>query len=134
MLGWLRHHPWAIGWAVTIALMIGLGSWIGADVIRHNRAVSAFAAQLLDHPLPPDSQVVDHGTRFGILVGNGNHCDLGAWIELSTALTPEQVAVHYSDLNVTAVIETRRSDTGNVLVEAVQFAGGNPIGWDIRCQ
>ena len=105
-------------------------------MLINNRRFNEWKAQLLDHPEPSDSVVVDSGSRFGLLWGNGNHCDGEAWITLQSELSQGELTSHYADILVVQFEES------GILVEPGQTDGTWKIsaqgrigtaGLDLRC-
>jgi hypothetical protein len=68
---------------------------IGVTMHRNNQRFDAWSAQLLEHPVPPGATLTDSGRRFGLLWGNGNHCDREAWVQVRGDLSRDSLEQHY---------------------------------------
>ena len=99
--------------------------------------MNTWSSQLFDHPLPGDADPAgsDSGSRFGLLWGNGNHCDGEAWIEFASDLIPRDITHHYSDLR-NVEVQTLPNEPGEPKRYTYRVVITTPIGsagLDLRC-
>lgn len=102
-------------------------------MVRNNHELNEWKALLYEAPVPPGATVEDRGTEFGLLGGNGNHCDFLAWLVLRSDLSDESIETHYRESLdelefgwVTAESEA----AGRVRVELFD---SREAGLDLRC-
>jgi hypothetical protein len=112
---------------VVIPLVIALGTMAINNLRMNDWKDNVFATST-----PPGSTVVRRGTDYGLLHGQGNHCDKLAWLELRGA-SVSAVDEHYTRLLETddRWVKTLPADEGLVRVEVYQ--AGENAGWDPRC-
>lgn len=102
-------------------------------MVRNNRELNEWKALLSDAPAPPGATVEDRGTEFGLLEGNGNHCDFLAWVILRSDLSDETIETHYQQVldDLESGWVTAENDApGRVRVELFD---SREAGLDLRC-
>lgn len=91
---------------VSIMMPVMIVFLIGFAVIPHIYNLSRlqrFADPFYAYPLPPQTEEVGRFQEYGILSGNGNHCDFLAQRTLLTALSAEEIESYYLDVGFDAV-------------------------------
>lgn len=66
---------WSVGFFVLSILASFATGWPWI-AIYNNWKVSRYAASIRKLPLPPKSRILAESSRFGLLFGHGNHCDV----------------------------------------------------------
>jgi len=81
---------------LVLVLFVGLVAWLLYPMVRHNVLLARFERGVRAVPLPPGTSVVATTSRFGLLSGNGNHCDYLAVSLLSSTLPREGLQAHFA--------------------------------------
>ena len=81
---------------VVVTAVVVLVVLVGVSMLRHNTVFNEWKAPLVEHEAPPGMAMVESGSRFGLIWGNGNHCDAEAWVLLSGDLGSGEIRAHYS--------------------------------------
>jgi hypothetical protein len=101
-------------------------------MVLNNLRMDDWKHKVFATPNPAGSVIVRRGTDYGLLRGQGNHCDKLAWIELRGA-PADAIDAHYTRLLETddRWVKVLPHGDGRTRVEVFQH-GGN-AGWDPRC-
>lgn len=126
-----RGCLWVATGAITLAVA-ALFVTFGLPMLAHDRQMDEWRQLLDDAPLPAGAEVIDRGSEFGLLGGNGNHCDLLAWVELRTDASPAEVAAHFEDVIIRDAGSVSATPAGPGTVRVELFNSIEP-GRDIRC-
>ena len=102
-------------------------------MVVNNVRLSEWKGDLYELAPPPGSWVIAMGTDFGLLRGNGNHCDRRAWVLLRTASTAGEVEGHYGRPLETASVSMSVKPVAQGEVRVEMFEHGDSAGWDPRC-
>jgi hypothetical protein len=91
----------AVKWLTIVMLLIGsiillpkIGNWI---------TLYRFSQPFFSYPLPPQTTVIAQHSQYGVLSGNGNHCDYSASMTLQTALTDQEILDYYANVSFPTV-------------------------------
>lgn len=132
-----RHISWPL--AVVAILALAIATLVIAEIVtinRNNDRLDAWASQLFEHPLPDDAHAagLDRGTRFGLLWGNGNHCDAEAWMEIATDLNMSAIERHYKSLDNAEIRQRLDDRTGRHYIYRIVIRTRiGTAGLDLRC-
>jgi hypothetical protein len=123
-----------VGVAVLLLVVAAPVLVFAPPMVRNNRELNEWKATLYDVPVPSGAMVEDRGTEFGLLGGNGNHCDFLAWLMLRTEASAHTIETHYQRAldNLEFGWVTAEQD-GSGLVR-VELFDSRESGWDLRCQ
>lgn len=118
-----------LGVVIGVGLITGVvfALVVGVTMFRNDRTFDDWAIRFTENP-PPGLTVVDSGGRFGLLVGQGNHCDGEAWVVLQGSSSTPTIVDHYENL---AGITVEATGTGRWRVAISDRLG--PAGLDPRC-
>lgn len=117
--------------AVTVTMVV--------NTVRMER----WADRFYEISAPGGDEILESGSEYGLLEGNGNHCDRRAWIVLRTDLDPSAVESHYdhpldsasqsegSPTGRDDFVTATRLDADRVRVQRFEFGGA--AGLDLRC-
>jgi hypothetical protein len=94
--------------AIVLLPVLGCLAPFAILTIPSNIAAWRFEQTIYDYPLPPSTEVVSRTTRFGLLEGNGNHCDISPTQLLRTPLTVSEVKAHYNSPALIVALEEIR--------------------------
>ena len=119
--------------AVPIVVLVLLSVIVGGTMVVNNLRLSEWKDDLYNLAPPPDARVVAKGTDFGLLGGNGNHCDRRAWVLLSTAANADEVERHYTGRLETESVWISVTTVERSEVRVEMFEPGDSAGWDPRC-
>jgi hypothetical protein len=133
-------------------LLVGCGSVVWRTMTANNRLVQEWVDALSRYPAPPESELLAWGkSEFGLLEGNGNHCDIRITLDVLTRLSASEVKQYYLDSGLAErLAPTRRgligvrvwvsgdpwTDGRSVIrVELLRHSGnmGDGCGFDPRC-
>ncbi len=127
------------GCLVSIAVLLAVlavPAWlITSSMVRNNHRLNDWEDALYGVSIPRGSSLLDRGSDFGFLGGNGRHCDFRVWLTLRTDSPLSAVQDHYDqaleDLRpeVPRAFATTES-VGRVRVELYDLRSA---GWDPRC-
>jgi hypothetical protein len=109
---------------LLLALTVAAVGTYAQNTARFNK----WKAQLEEHPIPGGTALVDSGSRFGVLWGQGSHCDGEMWVILSGDVSRDELEEHYADF--TNVVVKRASGRWRVSVLRTHIG---PAGLDLRC-
>lgn len=113
----------------VLALVLALVSVEVITVARNNARFDEWRSTLLHHPAPANATVIDSGSRYGLLWGNGNHCDGEAWVIIRGDLSATELERHYSDLSDIGLRREVTTDNWRVSMETRL----GTAGLDLRC-
>lgn len=118
-------------------------------MIFNDLRLDRFAERVFSHSLPPGTVVVARQARFGLLTGNGNHCDYWASMTLATTSSEEAVRAHYREMGfppawyrspsqkdgrIPAHLDIRKIGANGALEYRIGVIdGGYPPDLDFRC-
>jgi len=110
---------------VLVAILVG-------TAVMNNLRMNDWKNEVFDAPRPLGVVVVSRGTEYGLLEGNGNHCDKRAWMVLQGA-SADVLDRHYAHLLETPDrwVTTIPGEEGLVRIEVYEI--GLNAGWDLRC-
>lgn len=117
--------------AVLLLLHVLVAILVGTAVVNNLR-MNDWKREVFDAPRPPGVVVVSRGSEYGLLEGNGNHCDKRAWMVLRGAST-DALEKHYTRLLETPDrwVTSIPGEEGLVRIEVYEI--GLNAGWDLRC-
>ena len=124
-----RHSRKRAVVGTVLALLLVLLVVEVVTIARNNTRFDEWKSELLDHPVPPNSILLETGSRFGLLWGNGNHCDGEAWMILRSDLSATELERHYSDVANLSLWQRVATDTWRVSTETRI----DTAGLDLRC-
>jgi hypothetical protein len=117
----------------------------------NNRLVAEWSDALHRHPLPPSTDLLGTRREFGLLEGNGNHCDIRLTLDVITSLSAAEVRQHYAASGLAERLGPPRRDRpswrawtrlepwsdGRPVVRVELFSHGGNLGdnggFDPRC-
>ncbi len=128
---------------------------LGIPVASNNSQLSRFANNLYNHPLPPQTQVLNQKAEVG-LMGNSNHCDFVAEQTIVTSLGRQEIEAYYAGVElppvrsapqgrddfwttglhspVEPIVEFQEVRNNGQLVFKLSLVDyGYPAGFDFRC-
>ena len=114
--------------AVTAAVLV-----VFTTVVVNNFRMNEWKRRLSEIDPPVDSALLSRGTRYGLLRGNGNHCDRLAWVLLQTDAPAGDVERFYETKIETDSIWVSAEPGGPGTVRVEMFEYGETAGWDLRC-
>ena len=128
----LRIASLALG-GIVVLTVTAVVLMLLATVVVNNFRMNDWKRRLFETDPPGDAALVRRGTGYGLLRGNGNHCDRLAWVLLQTDAPVAEVERFYETKIETDSIwvSAERGGAGTVRVE--MFEHGDNAGWDLRC-
>ena len=114
--------------ALLVAAIVAAGT-----MVMNNLRLDRWKSDLYQLEMPVGARVIAQGTQFGLLAGNGNHCDRRAWLEVATPWTAEEVERYYAERLETPSVWISTTSTGTNEVRVEMFEHGDSAGWDPRC-
>lgn len=123
--------------AIPLVLILILAAILGWRVIPNTLAFNEWKSQLHDAAPPDGAAVTASGSEFGLLVGNGNHCDARAWIvvdapKLSEGLVRGHYLIVLSEGSGPQLSVTQGAEVGTYLI-SMEELGLVPATGDFRC-
>jgi hypothetical protein len=112
----------AAGCSVEVSRAIVWRTPLFGTMLRNNELLRAWETGIYGVPLPAGTDVLSRSSDFGLLEGNGNHCDVRVVLVLLTPLTPADVKAHYE----TSGIAERLAPTRKGLATLTATAAGEP--------
>lgn len=116
--------------AISVLVVVAPLSVLIGTVVVNNVRMNDWKSSLFDAPIPAGARLVDRGTAYGLLRGNGNHCDRRAWLLLRTSHAASEIEAHFDRVS-RQDSDARRVGPDRVLVEI--FESGDNAGLDLRC-
>jgi hypothetical protein len=117
---------------VGVAVAAAIASPFVWAVVRNNSKMDGWRHEFVSIAPPPGSVIENQGSRFGLLDGEGNHCDMEVWIDIRTDRSPSEIEEYYND----QLGESVGLLTVSVLPQGslrVERADSFEPGWDLRC-
>ena len=135
---------------IVIILLAPIGCYVlsmSFEMVQNTMRLNAFADNLFDYPLPPQTEEIERYAEVGLLTGNSNHCDYLAKRTLATRLSADEIEAFYRDIRlpevvdhpkspgvgVEVVIDPERQSDGRLRVIVSLSNFFYPPGLDIRC-
>lgn len=117
MWAFVKQHKILVGIVGTpvvlyILLLLIIGPFAIPSRIHNAITLRNFAQPFLDYPMPPQTVEISHASRWGQLVGNGNHCDFEVSRTLSTELSQSEIEAYYKTVEFAPIVPERSSFTG----------------------
>ena len=106
---------------------------LAATVVVNNLRMNEWKRRLFGTDPPVEAALMRRGTSYGLLRGNGNHCDRLAWIILRTDEPVAEVERFYETKIETDSIRVSAEQGGPGTVRVEMFEYGENAGWDVRC-
>lgn len=88
---------------IILVLILFLMSPLGLPRIYNSISLFTFSQRFYAYPLPPETTVINRSSEYGVLRGNGNHCDFLATIVVTTTLTEKEMKDYYINVTFPAV-------------------------------
>ena len=61
---------------LSVASVAAFVWFVYVPIYRHNQIADVYLAELSEQPLSENDRLLDRFSEIGLLVGNGNHCDI----------------------------------------------------------
>ena len=98
-----RHKNLVVGllgvFFLTFIFPIALPSRIHNEITLRN-----FARPFLEYPLPSQTVEISNSANWGILTGNGNHCDFEVSRTLRTELSQTEIETYYANVEFPPIV------------------------------
>ena len=98
-----------------------------------------FEKQLYNYPLPSGAKILKKNSNIGVLMGNGNHCDFIAYVELETSKSILDIEEHYKNMTILPAL-SNRAQQGFIIEPVSQgvikvkiWDAPNSSNFDLRC-
>ena len=117
--------------ALVVSTVFTLGLFtllLGTDYLSNSRSLRRMEASLGELPLPPQTEMIANHSRFGILSGNGNHCDFFVGASFRSTLAPEAIREHYARLTFLNPVTFKQEAYKLSIIESVQSFSSS-VGW-----
>jgi hypothetical protein len=113
-LNFVKRHKILFGVLATpvvlyILLLLIIGPFAILSRIHNAITLRNFARPFLEYPLPPKTVEISNSADWGLLSGNGNHCDFKVSRTLSTELSQSEIEAYYKTVEFAAIVPERSS-------------------------
>ncbi len=103
-----RHKTLVVVLGLPVVLYVLFLTFIGPIALPsriHNTiTLRNFARPFLEYPLPPQTVEISNSARWGILTGNGNHCDFEVSRTLRTELSQTEIEAYYASIEFPPIV------------------------------
>jgi hypothetical protein len=118
-----------IGLAVFTVFVLGLFTLLlGTDYLSNSRSLRRMEASLSALSLPPHTEMIANHSGFGILSGNGNHCDFFVGASFRSTASPDAIREHYARLTFQNPVTFKQEAYQLSIIESAQSFSSS-VGW-----
>lgn len=109
-----------IPFLIVSVFVIFIISIIFYDSVKNNISLSKFEKQLINYPLPPNTEFFETQSILGKLNGNGNGMDFFTSILIKSSLTAEELKYHYEKVKFEGA---KKNSINPVAIDVIPVTG-----------